>query len=340
MSKEKVLDGFIPLDIPDFTVEPEEEQEDPKDFPVPKKEVPVDEAEEEEDGQEEEAEEAPDLEEYADSVEGVFSLFKEFDFIGEEDIPENPTVEDVLKLRESLSERFLEAALGNAPPALRDLLFFAYSKDNPTKEDLLQFLEVESPLEDLPDVSTPEEAEAYLRRELAGNRLYKKNPDSLQLYLDSLEDDEKLELAQGMLKEKEEEVEGKKREQIETARRQKQQMQEQQMRFLQEINKNIDESGWAKSRKEEVKSIIPRLEDYNRVILSDPGLYAQYLAFMSTLDLEKKQFDTSRYEARKNSQDAISKKEGIQADGITSVLNKFRNSKPAASGKRDTLVPL
>lgn len=323
MPKEEVLDGLVDFSIagpPIF----EEEQEEQLEEVAATAEVPDD------------FEETTTDEE--DNAVAAFSLFKEFGVIDDDDIPEEQTVEAFRELGSRLGEKYLEKAIESSPPLFKDVLIFAHSKDNPTRQDLLNFLKIDEDSPAIPVVETVDDAESFLRIELSNHRLYKDSPTALQLYLDGLEDDQKLKLAKSLVKDKEEEVSKSKQAAIEAAKYEKEQNLKQQQQFIENLNKAIDDSGWSKRKQEEVREVTGKIQDINKAITSDPATYAQYLNFLSTFDFNTKQFDTTKYDVRNNTKKVVGIKDSIIADSLSSTIAKI-SGKSTKSGNRDSLVP-
>lgn len=336
--QENVLDGLISFDIPSPITE-----EETTDFPpVPQVVTEIEEEEppagETEDTTDEETDITPSEEN--ETAGATFSLFREFEFIKDEDIPEKPTIEDVRGLKVKIRERALEDLVEASPKLFQDVLVYVHSKANVSKKDLLEFLAIGDDNVQVPTVETAEQAESFLKGELSQHRLYKDNPDGLQLYLDSLDDERKLKLAKSYVEEIETAAAKDRQAKIDAAKYEKAQQEQRQAQFVNDIFSNIEQSGWTKKKQDETKSTFARLAQYNEIIQSDPGLYAQYLNLMSTFDPNKKQFDTTKFELRKNTEQINKVKTAIETDAVTSIINKFKSAKPASAGSRDGLKPV
>jgi len=325
MPKDEILDGLVDFSVAGPTIFEEETEEIEK--VAATDDIPDEDPELEETTNEEE-----------DNAVAAFSLFKEFGVIDDDDIPEQQTVEAFRELGSKLGEKYLEKAIESSPPIFKDVLIFAHSKDNPTRQDLLNFLKIDEDSPTLPVVENVDEAEDFLRNELSNHRLYKDSPTALQLYLDGLEDDQKLRLAKSLLKDREEEVTKSKQAAIDAAKYEKEQNLKGQQEFVANLNKAIDDSGWSKRKQEEVREVTGKIQDINKSITSDPALYAQYLNFLSTFDFNTKQFDTSKYDARNNTKKVNGIKDSIIADSLSSTIAKI-SGKANKAGNRDSLIP-
>lgn len=329
--EETVLDGLIEFDIagPAIVDNP----------PVIKEEI-VEETATETNTPDENEEDEPEIEEGVQDEQAVaaFSLFKEFGVIDE--IPEKPTIEGFKELGKKLPEMLLEQAIESSPQIFRDAFLYAHSKPNLTKQDLLDFIKLDASIEELPRIESVEDADSFLQTELANDKKFK-SASALKLYLDSMEDDDKLELAKELVGEKEAAIASQKKAKIEAEKAEKIANETRQKEYVDSIYSAIESAGWDKKKVETVKSTLSELPAINKVILDNPETYAEYLNFLSTLDKKTGKFDTAKFELRKQSTSAKATKDNIDNDRVSSVLANLKVTKANSdSGKKDGLRPV
>jgi hypothetical protein len=329
--EEIVLDGLIEFDIagPAIIENQPVIKEETEEEPATDTNIPDNDQDDE-----------PEIEEGTqdDQAVAAFSLFKEFGVIDE--IPEKPTIEAFKELGEKLPEMFLEQAIESSPQLFKDVLLFAHSKPNLTKQDLIAFIQLDNNVEELPKIESTEDADLFLQKELTNDKKFK-SATALKLFLDAMDDDDKLELAKDLLKEKEDTVTSQKKAAIEAAKAEKIAKEAQQKEYVDSLYSAIESFGWDKKKIESVKSTLTELPAINKIILDNPETYAEYLNFLSTLDKKTGKFDTTKFELRKATATAKSTKDNIINDKVSSVLANLTVTKNNhGSGKKDGLRPV
>lgn len=336
-STEEVLDGLIPFDIAGGApIETFEEQDEILDT----EEDIVEEAAEEtnEEIETEEVEET-ELSEQDEQAQAAFLLFKEFGVLSDEDIPETQNLDTFKETLAGYEEKVTSKVIKSTSQDVQDVIEFGLTRKNATRKELIEYLQ-ETTSDELPEISTVEEAESFLKAELGKDKKFK-NASVLQTYLDSLEDDEKLDTAKEILADKEAVLAKSRQEKLAQEKAAQEAARKAQEEYLASLDKEITESGWDKPVQKRVKETLSNLQTLNQAITSNPKVFAQYLNFLSTFDSTKGEFDTSKFVIRAGSKAAKDTKTNIQADAVSSALTKFTKTKPnTASGSRDGLRPI
>lgn len=331
-SNEEELDGLIPFEM----AETPRNVEDFNDDIFKETEEAAEEDATVEDDDVEPNEETNELDEQAQAA---FLLFKEFGVLNDEDIPETQNLDTLKETLSSYEEKITTRVIEATSQDVQDVIQFGLTKKNATRQELIAYLQ-ETTADELPTVENAEEAEAFLKAELGTDRRFK-NANALQTFLDSLEDDEKLDMAKEILNDKEAVVTQKRQAKIEEEKAAQEAARKSQEEYIASLEKEIVESGWDKQVQKRVKDTLANLGTLNQAITSNPKVFAQYLNFLSTFNKEKGEFDTSKFTIRAASQAVKDVKNNIQADAVTSALTRFTKGKSnTSSGNVDRLRPV
>lgn len=329
---DEVMDGLVPFDIADAPIE----------LPSVEEYQDIEDNEEEaafEENADQDVEQETETNELDEQAQAAFLLFKEFGVLTDEDIPETQNLETFRETLSSYEEKVTAKVIEATSPDVQDVIQFGLTKKGATRQDLITYLQ-ETTIDDLPIVENAEDAEAFLKTELGTDKRFK-NANALQTFLDSLEDDEKLEMAKEILGDKESVVTQTRQAKIEAEKVAQAEARKAQEEYIASLDKEIAEAGWDKQVQKRVKETLTNLGTLNQAITSNPKVFAQYLNFLSTFDEKKGEFDTSKFVVRAASKATLDTKNNIQADAVTSALTKFTKGKSnTSSGNVDRLRPV
>lgn len=336
VENEEVVDGLIPFELAEQPIwngdiedpiEPQENNEEAAEEENLENEVDVEENE-------------PEVNELDEQAQAAFLLFKEFGVLNDDDIPETQNLDTLKETLSGYEEKVTTRIIEASSDDVQDVIQFALTKKNASRQDLIAYLQ-ETTSDELPVVENADEAEAFLKAELALDKKKFKNTNALQTYLDSLEDDEKLEMAKEIIAEKEEVVAKQRKERIEQEKLAKEEALKAQQEYIANLDKEIASAGWDKNVQTRVKTTLSNLQTLNQAITSNPKIFAQYLNFLSTFDEKKGEFDTTKFALRASTEATRTLKNNIQADAVTSALTKLTKGKTnTTSGKVDRLRPV
>lgn len=247
------LDKEDDVEEPDEDQEENEEQEesvDVKDEDT-EGEAEDDEAEEEE-GEEEEEKEDDDEEEVFDKDKAkiVYDILSDFVELPE---LEEVTEEALTEALQDLPAKMLQEVVAAKGQFFEDLVVWLLTEDNPSPQSVKQFFDQFADTEsvEIEEFDDPDAAREFLASTPEMRKIHK-DINKLKAALDVLDDDEVLESANNIIRERKEQLEEKRKREIEERKKKEQELRKRQKEYWNEVKKTIETLDWSDTRKKKI----------------------------------------------------------------------------------------
>lgn len=248
------------------------------------------------------------------------------------------------KLDEALStlpQRVLNTVITEAPEITQQLLKFAFSSENISKDDLKNFAKtyLEELENDVDTLDTMDEAREYLEN------IYKERgmrPSAIRAALDALEEDDALlEEASAEISKSKENKHQKTDAMIIQKQQEDIQRMEQQQKFVSQIVEELDNTGWTPSRVNRIKTIMSNnnLNDLLQKTISSPKAIVKLADFLDYFDSKTGDIDYSRFMAKANTKQAKSFKDRVE-QAINTPNSNTKTTLTNPNKDLDDLVPV
>lgn len=243
-------------------------------------------------------------------------LYEELTNLGylDEDASFDGTHEWIQNKLESLPEKALFSAIEQLPPITQKVIeFAATAKQDLTAQELYEFVQTVVGEQVSPDFDTLDVARQFLEGHLSKQGLSKR---AIAAELDQLEEDNELSI-------KAKEIYNsspKKTDQLISDKKEATAAQiEQQKAFTKAFNQELDAFGWKPSKKQEVLTIVPKVNDLLNKIGSSPKAYAQFLDILTQFN--GTEFNLEAYRKQGESRAAQRLQQAITKSGASSAAS-------------------
>lgn len=259
-------------------------------------------------------EDTPDYPENSDPLAiQTFNHLKEHGII-DEDEEFDGTWETLEESLSSLPQKVLNSIIEQAPDITKQLVKFAFSSENITKEDFQKFAKayLEEFDNSTPEIETMDEARNYLEQ------VYKERgmrPSAVRAALDALEEDDALiDEAKTELEKTNQNSKKKTEEIIQEKQKADQERIDAQRVFVSQISSELDSIGWSKQRIEKVKTMMSNnnLGSTLNKVISSPKAIIKLADFLDYYNEKDGDIDYSNFMNKAETKKALSFKDKIE----------------------------
>lgn len=245
-------------------------------------------------------------------AQSVYEQLLEKGYVDEDDEPFDGSFEYIDNKLSQLPQKLLASAIQELPTESQQLLkFVATAGKELTREELKEYFQTYLAEADDIKFDTQDDARKFLETELKSKGL---RDSAIRAQLDELEDEE-------LLIEEAEKLQKEKIKKTDTLLSNKQQSvsqkAEQQRIFISNLQKEIEETKWAKSKQDKVRETIPKANEILNKIVADPKAYVQFIDILTRFD--GKQFNFEDLRKQGESRAASTLKSKIEKNGFSSA---------------------
>lgn len=245
-------------------------------------------------------------------AQSVYEQLLEKGYVDEDDEPFDGSFEYIDNKLSQLPQKLLASAIQELPTESQQLLkFVAAAGKELTREELKEYFQTYLAEADDIKFDTQDDARKFLETELKSKGL---RDSAIRAQLDELEDEE-------LLIEEAEKLQKEKIKKTDTLLSNKQQSvsqkAEQQRIFISNLQKEIEETKWAKSKQDKVRETIPKANEILNKIVADPKAYVQFIDILTRFD--GKQFNFEDLRKQGESRAASTLKSKIEKNGFSSA---------------------
>jgi len=220
---------------------------------------------------------------------------------------------------EDLPNKLLRSAIDELPDHSQTILkFIASAGTNLTADELQTFIKEYYKEQDVPEISTADEARSYLEQQFKTQGL---RNSAIQAQLDELEDEGKLEEEAGKLLKSKNKV-------TDTLLQEKElensKIVQAQKDFNVSVQTALQETTWSKPQREKVLQVIPKANQILNDVIKTPKAYLQLMDLLSMFD--GKEFDLEHIKKQGESRVSSSIKEKLEKSGFSSAATKTKSS--------------
>lgn len=253
-------------------------------------------------------------------AQSVYEQLLEKGYVDEDDEPFDGSFEYIDNKLSQLPQKLLASAIQELPTESQQLLkFVAAAGKELTREELREYFQTYLAEADDIKFDTQDDARKFLETELKSKGL---RDSAIRAQLDELEDEELLiEEAEKLRKEK-----IKKTDTLLSNKQQSiSQKAEQQRIFISNLQKEIEETKWAKSKQDKVRETIPKANEILNKIVADPKAYVQFIDILTRFDGKQFNFEDLRKQGEARAASTLKskiEKNGFSSAGTTSASSE------------------
>jgi hypothetical protein len=282
------------------------------------------EAEEPKQDNEETEKSSEESEEGLESIRVFYDMFKEQGILPEKDVNSlEDLTSEIDKYKNELPNQVRDAIINDAPEVSRNVLDFAMTKPNVTREDIINFLSAEAEDQKINSIETDEQAREFLEAEytkLIGDDTAAKTA------VDALEDKGQLqEKAKSMFQDRAAKLQ-------EQAIQEREQQEAAQLQFYNDIEAQFESQTWKEDHKNKVVeswkqgSFVDVIND----IKSKPKALVQLMNILSYYNSDEQEFNMDTFFTKASTKKVNDVRDRI----ISSAQKKFFNSKSKTKGNQ------
>lgn len=319
-NEKSLFDDLIAVDEP-VAITPDEQDDNPE-----PKEVELDEERGNNPPAESPPAEEPDAEEVDDRAVALFNFLKDEALTDVAEFSGKPS--DLVDILDSLPETLFFRAVEGVHPDAQDLLSYAFQLGpNASAESLKKFFDKFSQTDSV-EISSDEDAEVFMRKELSANKLFK-TEEKINKYIDDLiEKGELLNTAKELSAERETNKAAARAAEVAKAEEARKQAKVEAEKFYKTLYDTVQEQTWTDDRKNIVLSnLIPeKVSQVNSQIMNSPKAMIQLADIYSRFNPKTGEFDFTDLALKADSKKVQEKKEALAKDKAGSILSGITRS--------------
>lgn len=227
----------------------------------------------------------------------------------------------VMSENAEVAQEMLNYIISQAPDPAKQLMAYAFTKENVTQDDLAEFFSLaETSEKPYDEVKTIEEAEKFID-EYHSEIPEKARKTFVEELVDSDEDGKTaIGYANKLIKEYNSKIEDKQSAKLAEIQKQQQQEKEQQVKFFNEVQSVIEELDYKPRRKQTIISQINnnKINEVLDSIKANPKAFVQFADLISYYD-EKKGFDLTAFAKQAGTKTVEEKKKKIESNYFSSA---------------------